>query len=82
MTTPRTQRQTDSIEFHIREAQKAANMAAAYLADADSVGKGPVAEEERALGYYRATMALAAARVADTHARLLELKLSVGDPAL
>ncbi len=81
MTTPRTQAELDAITHHVDRANSAADRASDYLNAAYDAGHTPT-EEERAIGYYRAALAVAAAKVADTHTRLLELKLGIGDTAL
>jgi hypothetical protein len=76
-------REQAAIEHHIHEAHKAAQLASTYLAEAGSPREGEVTVEQwLAIRYFTATLATAAAQVADTHTRLLELKLAVGGPAL
>lgn len=81
MTTPRTKAELDAITFHMDKANDSAIRASEYLTAAFDAGPTP-SEEEQAIGYFRAVLAVAAAKVADTHTRLLELKLAVGDTAL
>lgn len=72
-----------AIDHHIGEAHKAAQLASAYLSDA--IGpkeEGMSPEQWLEISYFRAAIATAASRVADTHARLLELKLEIGGAAL
>lgn len=72
-----------AIEHHIHEAHKAAQLASSYLADAGGPRESEVPVEQwLAVRYFTATLATAAAQVADAHTRLLELKLKIGGPAL
>jgi hypothetical protein len=76
-------REQESIEHHVYEAHRAAQLASTLLAEANGVRTNEVTVEEwMAAGYFNAALATAAAQVADAHIRLLELKLAIGGPAL
>lgn len=81
MTTPRTPAELAAITFHLDNANFAAIAASDYLKAAFDAGPTPT-EEQQTIGYFRAALAVAAAKVADTHTRLLEVKLGIGDTAL
>jgi hypothetical protein len=83
MNMPKSKRELDAIEHHISEAQKAAGIASSYLSDAmGPQPEGVTPEQWRENTYLCAALATTATRVADSHTRLLELKLAIGDSAL
>lgn len=83
MNMPKSKLEQAAIDHHSSEAHKAAQIASTYLSDA--LGPKPenvTAEEWREHTYSIAALATTATRVADTHTRLLELELAIGDSAM
>lgn len=82
MSAPKSKNEQDAINYHIGEAHKAAQVASAYLSDAvGPTESGMTPEQLQQLSYFRTTVVTAATRVADTHTRLLKLRLAIGDTA-